>query len=298
MNEGYGSVFGFAADNHWASADIGVLHIWQGYSLLESYDVPGFIKGNLLFQDGGIYIGPFFIDIHTKEKKYLSEITAQFGSDTKVHYSQYKMDEVLHAPANDFSLVSISYQPPKGLKGSGVFSGPTNRLLLFRRSDEVLLKVIAENFDRVTYTNLRMQDDCIVFVVDGYHTRVLFTDRDQQPAAIPGFVAWGFTDRSSLIGSGVQRLLQYDVASSNLRWQSAEVFDFVNAIVVKDENCFLAAVNDRYLQVWQNEAGGFARQSTTNLNDTIEGIAVSPSGGYFIALSGTENYIKILAPGD
>lgn len=294
MNEGYGWVFGFAADSHWASADTGVLHIWQGYSLLESYDVPGFIKGNLLFENGGIYAGPLFIDTHSKEKKYLSEVTAQLASETKAHYSQYKMDEVFHAPANDFTLVSVSYQPPKGLRAAGVFSGPTNRLLLFRRSDETLLKVVAENFDRVSYSNLRIENNCIVFVVDGYHTCVRFMNGAQEPSTIPEFVAWGFTEPTSLIGSGAQRLLQYDAASLKLGWQSVETFDVVNAIVVRDENSFLAVVNDRYLQVWQKEASGFTCRSATDFTDTIEGIAVSPSGKYFLALAGRDHYIEVL----
>ncbi|PZF73378.1 WD40 repeat domain-containing protein [Taibaiella soli] len=294
LEEGYGFSFAFAKDSHWASADIGILHVWNGYSLVESYDVPGFAKGNLFFGDDGVYAGLFFISTITKEKKYLSEITVQLAAGTKAHYSQYRVDEVFHSAENGLMLVAVSYQPPKGLRTSGSFSDVTNRLLLFRRSDQMLLKTVAENADHVPYSHLFLKDGCIVFSVDGYHTRIASAEGNGMPSGMPGFTAFALCGPSILIGAGVQRILSYDVVTSKLLWQSPESVDLVNAIATINDVGFLAAVNDQYLQLWKMDGGGFLLQSSIDLKDTIEGIAVGPSGKCYVALAGEENYIEIL----
>lgn len=294
LNEGYGFSFAFAKDSHWASANTGMLHIWQGYSLVDSYAVPGFLKGNLLFEDDVVYVGLFRVPMVTKSPEYLSEIAAQLAAETKANYSQYKTDEIFHAVESDLTLVAVSYQPPKGLRPSPAFSGPTNRLLLFRRSDQVLLRIIAENFDQVPYNHLMINGDYIIFTVDGYHTRIASVDQSQVPSGIPGFSAFASAGTASLIGAGAQRILCYDVATARLLWQSPDTVDLVNAIASKDENSFVAAVNDHYLQYWKKMENGFVLQSVMDLKDVIAGIAIGPMGKYFVALAGAENYIEIL----
>lgn len=297
LNEGYGHYFGFG-NTHWASATAGILHVWKEFKIISSYDIPSFEKGNITFtNDILINVGLFQINLQNHEKKYQNSIVEQFAMHCEdgrgAHYSQYKIEEVLHTKGES-TLISIAYQPPKRNSIDTHFDGPTNRLLLFEDSN--LIEVIDENYDSTSYSNLFLLKNKIVFAKENECYVVAKENPHSQTQNLKGFIPLYYSETNNIIaGSFNNKHIQIrDISDLKLLKQMPETFSSVEHIIGYDNILFLA-VNENLIQVWQNVLNNETYQERFSLKGIIEAIAFDNKNNCFIALANAENKIIILS---
>lgn|GEM_PF-4948098 len=300
---GYGSCFGFSADgSHWASATAGLIHVWNNFDLIASYEIPGFQKGNIVFRNEHLIdVGLFEIDFKTDEKIYRQSISEKFAlqcaEGKSAHYSQYKSLEIHNSVNDDLVLASIAYQPPRGVDRHITFNGPANRLLLFSRSSSELLTVVAENNDSRRYANLFLSHEKIIFTEDG---TTCFAVGKKDPAktkvAVSEFIPLCFYEmNNSLAGGFKNNCIQIRSASDLSKiWQAPAAFACVNQIDGYKELIF-AAVNNDLLQVWRTGINDPSPKDQLWFSGVIEGLALNKQARCLIALAGSENTIHVLS---
>jgi len=301
LREGYGHCFGFSGDGkYWASATTGLIHVWKDFDLVSSYEIPGFEKGNIVFRnDDVIEVGLFEINFKTKEKIYRQSISEKFALQCEegrgAHYSQYKSVEIQHSVKEDLVLVSVAYQPPRGIKRRVTFNGPKNRLLLFSLSRSELLGVVAENYDLARYANLFLSREEIIFTEDSNTCCVVAkNDISKMKVTVSEFIPLYFSEENnSLTGAFQNDHIQIRSASDlNCVWQVPAGFASVNQIAGYKDLTF-AAVNDNSLQVWR--AGGKSPQDQLLFSGGIEAVVLNTQSLCLIALSGSENTIHVVS---
>jgi hypothetical protein len=304
LNEGYGSTFGFQYKSDlWASASVGFLHIWNGFELKESYDIPGYIKGNIVISEEQTKIGLFHLDMKSKEVTYHKSIKEKFAENIAsgfyAQYLQYKIDEILHLEDKSVLIVAVSYLPSKlrGVKGG--FNGPTNRLLLFNYKDGNLMHVIEENYDTMAYSNLMRAEDNLVFLVDEAICKSVSLSniaKIHENGNIRNFKPICYSPYFNLSGSYSNNCIQFrNELTLSLINELPKAFEKVNAIFHLSSEEIITAVNDHELQYWKFINKKAELIDEIEIAGTIENIDLNPKGLCFVAVAGQENFIQILS---
>jgi len=300
LDKGYGNHFGFNADGSWwASASPGILHVWNQFNLVRSYEIPGFAKGNIVFiNDDVIRIGLFEINFRSDKQIYFHQIAENFAQGCTparpAHYSQYKISEVLNFETKDLLLVSLAHQPSKVYGVKEIFEGPTNRLLLFNSRNSELLKIVAENYEGRSYRNLVAWGERLFFSVDG-ESCFLFRMNDavNKFPAVHGFIPMRAIN-NFVAGSYDYKYVQFrNTSDLEVNWQLPMVYESVHQID-GFAGLILAGVNDNLLQLWKIGANETAPDYQISCPGNIEGISLAADGRFFIALAGTENTIWVM----
>lgn len=303
MREGYGSSFGFSREGgYWASATAGLIHVWKNFELISSYEIPGFEKGNIVFRDGGfIDVGLFEINSKSGQKTYKQSFPEKFALQCEkgksAHASQYKILEVRNFPKEDLVLVSIAYQPPRGVGGHPTFNGPTNRLLLFQLSSSVLLQVVAENYDSLRYGNLFLAQDKIIFTQDDTSCFVVGKSHNSKPqVAVSEFIPLFFSEADNLLTGSFQGNYIQIRSAADLNYISQLPAEFARINQIAGYNdLILAAVNDNSVQVWRAGADQKSPQDQLLFEGSIEGMALNDHSLCLVAVAGRENTIHLVS---
>jgi hypothetical protein len=306
LKTGYGTRFGFhPGGKQWASASVGLLHIWDGFTLTSSHAVPGYEKGNIVFtQDGIVRIGLFEVDSKSGEKKYHKSIAENFAggiaAGTAAHFSQYRVEEIFNFTDADLLVAATGYQPGKSAGANKSFSGPGNRLLLFERSSGKLLRVFAENEERLGYENLVATASNICYAVDGL-TRIapLLANNDTADYKnnLSHFVASDQFDNKYFAGVYNNRLVQFRSADSlSLLRQLPAEFEAVNGVSISSNGDFtFTAINRSIIQCW--DAGNELHDSVM-VNGAVEGLAAGRGELCMVAVAADEYRIDIYKQAD
>lgn len=303
LRDGYGNIFGFHIDGrYWASASAGLLYIWDEFSVNKSYEIPGYERGNIVFTKNGlIRIGLFELDYRNGEKKYHHHIVENFalqlGRHAPAHFSQYSIREVLNFDDEDMLVAAIAYQPSKLLGAKNNFSGPTNRLMVFKRSSGELLHVLAENYERISYANLISSANILCYTFDDdrcISLPLLNSGITKVRNELGQFVPFAKHGNNIISGSYNNNIIQFrEAVSLKLTGQLSFKFEEVNAICYNEQHALnFVACNSNLLQCWNinNEIN-----DTLQLSGTIEGVGTGKQNFCMAAVAGQENIIEVFS---
>ncbi len=302
LDYGYGKSFAFDDNSdYWASAEAGILHVWKGFILKSSYLVPGYSKGNIVFNDTTISVSLFTINYKKEESRFKNTISESLANDLDdgyhAHHSQYKIDEAFHIPGSPLLITAISHQPSRSTGGEVEFYGPSNRLLLFDSDTERLLAVIHQNNDTIAYSHIVGTMKFIIYTErDFCHTTVGLLENTSQVInhQIKNFVPFGFSSSLMLSGCINSRYIQFRQPENlALLNQLPQAFQSVDHVFHGAGYDFLSVVNKNTLLFWCGNEHELMMTDKISTEGIIEGVGFNKKGVLFVAVAEKQKLIYI-----
>jgi len=150
--DGYGREIGFhRSGTLWASATTGILHIWEGSTLLNSVSLPGYVYGSVQFSDDGhkVYVGPWIVDTEDYNTTFIlhdqDALVAAIDSKYSPRSDLFSPLNVEWSSDKKTLVVLTKYRPTRMLDDDYSYDGPEGQLLVMEPVTQKVEAVLEED---------------------------------------------------------------------------------------------------------------------------------------------------------
>lgn len=143
LEGGSAASLAFSADGQTlVGAGGGAIYVWRDGHPRQTFGPPtDSARGAVRVVDSRAWIGPHVLDLARGEFEPRPAVQPHLGEGLGVAFEPISAEPT--ADGRDL-LVAARYQPPRGLRRGGTYSGPTHRVLLLSASDRAVRSVLYE----------------------------------------------------------------------------------------------------------------------------------------------------------
>ena len=155
--DGYGREIGFhRSGTRWASASTGILHIWEGSTLVNSVSLPGYVYGSVQFSDDAhkVYVGPWIVDTEDYNTTFMlpdqDALVAAIDSKYFPRSDLFSPLNVEWSRDKKILVVLTKYRPPRRQGDDYSYDGPEGQLLVMEPVTQKVEAVLEEDCGFIT----------------------------------------------------------------------------------------------------------------------------------------------------